>query len=251
MSRPDGHIGPGDSLTLELAPPFGAVTVDPITGGQELWLAGRRLGGLSAAAQETLVLSAGMVRGGGGDPDAWLVGDRSRLLLAVLCAGYGAPDEVWVRCPECGEMHEMPFDPRWVLDRVPAGTEGKGMRLPTGGDLIVLEGGGATALLERCAPGWDAAAFEDEIAMNDPAAEVLFGLTCVTCGAAFSARFDPLSLLMAEIGRGGGVLAEIDQLARAYRWSEADLLAMPAWRRRLYLRHIAEAADAPNYRVPS
>ncbi len=256
MSRPDPQGGPGETLTLELAAPFGSVTVAPINGAQEMWLAARRGGFLSAAALETLILSAGMLRGGGDDPGAWLVGDRNRLLLAVLCAGYGAPEELWLHCPDCGEIHEVPLDVSALLARVPQGPAGKNVsveggamqiRLPTGDDLCAATAGGAGTLLSRCAPGAGEGAaevLEAEIAARDPLAEIRVALTCVGCGAAVTGRLDPLTLLVTEIDRGGGVLAEIDRLARVYRWSEAELLALPAWRRRLYLTHLAEAAPS-------
>jgi hypothetical protein len=45
--------------------------------------------------------------------------------------------------------------------------------------------------------------------------------------------------------RRGGLLLEIDQLARAYHWSEADILAIPAARRRRYLALIDARIAAP------
>lgn len=255
MSRPEGQSALGDALTLDLAPPFGSVRIDPINGAHELWLAGRRRNDLPAAALETLVLNAGMVQGGG-DPAQWLIGDRNRAIVAVQCAGYGAPDALWVRCPECDEMHEVPFDPSWILDQVPQGPAATGfavetdagtikLRLPVGADLIELgeASQAADVLLTRCAPTAGpqmGPLLEAEIMMRDPCAELRFGLTCLGCGSAFSGNLDPLALLLTEIDRHGGVLSEIDQLARAYHWTETDLLELPAWRRRLYLNQMAE-----------
>lgn len=266
MSRPEGQSVPGDALTLDLAPPCGSVRIDPINGGQELWLAGRRRTDLPAAVLETLVLNAGMVHGGE-DPAHWLIGDRNRAIISVLCAGYGAPDELWARCPDCDEMHEVPFNPSWILDQVPQGPAGVGfaaqtdageieLRLPVGADLTALgdAADAANALLARCASRVApelGPVLEEEITARDPCAELRFGLTCVGCGSKFSGNLDPLALLLTEMDRNGGVLAEIDHLARVYHWTEADLLALPAWRRRLYLRQMAERVPAETQQVLS
>ncbi len=266
MFRPEGQPVPGDGVTLDLAPPCGSVRIDPINGGQELWLMGRRRTDLPAAVLETLVLNAGMVQGGG-DPALWLIGDRNRAIIAVLCAGYGSPDELWARCPDCDAMHEMQFNPSWMLDQVPQGPAGAGfaaqtdageieLRLPVGADLVALgeAAEAANALLARCAPRAApelGLVLEAEISARDPCAELRFGLTCVGCASKFSANLDPLALLLTEMDRNGGVLAEIDQLARVYNWTEADLLALPAWRRRLYLRQMAERAPPETQQVLS
>lgn len=245
MSRPEANseVGLGDTITLDLAPPFGAVEIRPICGSEELWLAGRRRAGLAPVVLETLVLRAGMVRGGG-DPDAWRIGDRNRILLAVLCVGYGVPDEMWVRCTACDELHELPFDPGAILSNSAsvASTSEIGLRLPSGADLAAC-GGDGSALRDLCAPSLSIDAFEAEIASGDPCAELRFALTCVSCNASFYGALDPLALLLAEIDLQGGVLAEIDALARAYHWAEADLLDLPAWRRRLYMGRLTASAD--------
>ena len=71
--------------------------------------------------------------------------------------------------------------------------------------------------------------------------EIVLSSHCTDCGAPIAGRVDPLELLLAEMARHGGVLAEFDTIARAYHWSEAELLALPAFRRRRYLRLLAEA----------
>ncbi|MGB3243263.1 MAG: hypothetical protein WBB25_01910 [Sulfitobacter sp.] len=246
MSRPEVQIGPGDTVTLDLAQDLGDVEVVPIRGEHELWIAGRRKPGLSPVALETLILQAGMIENGT-DPSGWLLGDRNRALLAVLSTGFGAPEELWVTCPECDQLHEVPFDVSHILNQSLARPERLGsevpsvssqVRLPTGADLEAAVGDGAV-LLSICAPHATEEVFEAEVKTRDPCAELYFALTCVACGKAFKAALDPLALLLAELDRHGGVTAEIDMLAQAYSWTEAELVALPAWRRRFYFRHQA------------
>ncbi|MFV2054092.1 hypothetical protein [Aliiroseovarius sp. YM-037] len=266
MSRPEASATRGQAITLSLAPIDGervTATVQPLTGADELRLAERRTGGATSPVElETLILDTEAVTlSVAGHADDLLIGDRNRIILAVLCTSYGAPREFLLRCPDCGETQELPFDPLTVLGARPTGPAGEvfavaaeghdmTMRLPIGADLVAIRGAedGGKALLARCAPSVPAteaglAAVEAEIAARDGCAEIVFSSTCIECGADVGGLLDPLMLLLGEMDRLGGVLAEIDCIARAYHWSEAELLALPAYRRRLYLRAIEDAAQ--------
>lgn len=83
-------------------------------------------------------------------------------------------------------------------------------------------------------------AIEEALDAADPLADPRIALTCVSCGSMWTASFDPAEFLAAEIATiARQQLAEVATLARAYGWSEADILAMPAARRRAY-RALAE-----------
>ena len=70
----------------------------------------------------------------------------------------------------------------------------------------------------------------------DPQANVQMNLSCVRCGKHWQAVFDIESFLWSEINRWAErLLLEVHQLARAYGWREADILAMSPHRRRFYL----------------
>jgi hypothetical protein len=45
-------------------------------------------------------------------------------------------------------------------------------------------------------------------------------------------------------GRAAGLLAEVHRLARAYHWSEGDILALSVDRRLAYLLMLEQEADA-------
>jgi hypothetical protein len=70
----------------------------------------------------------------------------------------------------------------------------------------------------------------------DPQANVQLNLTCVRCGKQWQAVFDIESFLWAELTRWAErLLLDVHQLAGAYGWREADILAMSPHRRRFYL----------------
>lgn len=71
----------------------------------------------------------------------------------------------------------------------------------------------------------------------DPQADVQVALSCAACGHQWSATFDIIVFLWAEINAWAlRTLHEVHHLAAAYGWSEADILAMSAWRRQTYLQ---------------
>lgn len=78
----------------------------------------------------------------------------------------------------------------------------------------------------------------------DPHAETTLQLACPACGASSTALLDVGVFLLAALGRPGDVFEDVHRLASAYRWSEADILALPIARRRRYLELVA-AERAP------
>jgi hypothetical protein len=74
------------------------------------------------------------------------------------------------------------------------------------------------------------------MAQADPQADVQLALSCAACGHHWSAVFDILAFLWAEITAWAyRTLHEVHRLAAAYSWREADILALSAWRRQYYL----------------
>ena len=70
----------------------------------------------------------------------------------------------------------------------------------------------------------------------DPLAAIALTLTCPHCNAAFETPFDPTDFVWRELATAANrLLWEVDQLARAYSWPEADILALSPTRRRAYL----------------
>ena len=215
--------------------------------------AGRRALALLAAAVD----EDGLERRSIGDRDADLLSLRERL--------FGPHVGAVVDCPSCGERQELSFrvdDVRVPRPEPPAelsvtvdGVQAR-FRLPTTADLDDLDdldGAGAgdvdaaaEALLRRCVlsvsgdgpplAGALAAAIGERMAAADPQADVQLALSCDGCGTAWSAAFDIAAFLWSEVDAWAWrLVADVDQLARAYGWTERDVLALSPPRRRIYL----------------
>ncbi len=74
----------------------------------------------------------------------------------------------------------------------------------------------------------------------DPAAEITFRLTCPGCAYEWDLLFDIADFFWTEISvQAQRLLREIDTLARAYGWTEREILNLPAQRRQTYLEMLA------------
>jgi hypothetical protein len=84
------------------------------------------------------------------------------------------------------------------------------------------------------------AAMSEAILRHDPRTEITFGLTCPECGHAWEMLFDVAAFFWKEIeAMARRLLREIDVIARAYGWSEGEILSLSPQRRRNYLELIA------------
>jgi len=133
-------------------------------------------------------------------------------------------------------------------------------RLPNSLDLLTIVGQSGKLpdhrlLLERCLlatthdgsacttadlPEQVIEAIVERMATADPLADTQLALTCPTCSHQWTANFDIVSFFWEEINAWGPrILAEVHTLALVYGWREADILALPSWRRRAYLELVA------------
>lgn len=189
------------------------------------------------------------------------------LLLHLRCRQFGPLLQAQSACPACGERLEYELDghqlagpeaPEALLAR-PADLrlerEGRALHLrrPSADDLADLaQTADATALMRRCLleppanaealcadPAWQqafGAALADELPLADPQ----IGLQCPACGAGWEESFDAGRFLHADLEASAArLLDEVHRLALAYHWSERDILALPAARRREYLQRLA------------
>ncbi|HET8927439.1 MAG TPA: hypothetical protein VFN24_06365 [Microbacterium sp.] len=129
-------------------------------------------------------------------------------------------------------------------------------RAPTAGDLAAVAGreDAASALLALCceltgpagkgvadAPSEVVERVEAVLADADPLAELTVAVECPECGAVFDADVDPVAFVWREVQAGAQrVLREVDVLARAYGWTEAEVLALSEERRAAYLEIVRE-----------
>ena len=124
-------------------------------------------------------------------------------------------------------------------------------RAPTVHDLTAISqatnpAGAVRALLERCIGGdLDLAAVDDaaigelgqRLERLDPAALVSFKLDCPACRHEWSAVLDVGEALWLELQRSAErTLADVDTLARAYGWTEAEVMQLSPTRRAAYLQ---------------
>lgn len=229
----------------------------------ELWEAGL---GRSPAARADLLLASAVAHGGDDrrdeDVDGWPVGRRDRALLEHYCPSRALLDAV-ADCPACGSALDVAVDARALVAdsaagpvTVDAGDHRVVVRAVTVGDLRALPAGAGpeavrAALLERCVvratrDGYDVPAaalpapvverVESALDDLDPTGDVVLVLTCDDCGERWAETLDPVRFAWAALESAARRLAtEVHTLARAYGWSEQDILGLSAFRRHLYL----------------
>jgi hypothetical protein len=203
------------------------------------------------------------------------IGTRDSLLFALREQTFGSSLRGYAMCPECATRLRFTSDTRALRtpervsapDRAPwvlvSGEWELGFRLPDSRDLAEVaaasrgdEDSARDALLLRCItsarrggalvpPGELRRDLPDEVAeeliaalaARDPQAEVLLSLSCPSCAHAFVTAFDIGSFLFSEVAAQARLLlGAVDALARAYGWSEHEILGLSALRRRHYLR---------------
>ena len=202
------------------------------------------------------------------------IGDRERLLLTLYSLTFGRPDISCVaQCSSlaCGEQIEFDVvvgnllaspvaEPAHFHERnvFVAGTHIRvEFRMPTGADqaragevakrdlrqaglvllkncLVVLEDAHGCLTPEDTLVQSITDPLSRALEEIDPLTEARVDLACPACGLRNQFAFDAATFLFAEIRRDD-IFGEIDELARCYHWSEAEILTLPVVRRRRYL----------------
>lgn len=194
------------------------------------------------------------------------VGQLNQRLLLLRDRLFGPILEIAVSCSECNRMNEFEMSTRVLTDVKPAevvsvmihGEYAVEWRSPTPADLLAVADATdpSEALRERClrVTGPDGrershrelsreawAAVDTLLAEADPLAEIRVDVICSECSADFATSLDPGLFLWAEIdAHARRTLAEIDVLARAYGWTEPEVLALSEARRAAYLRLVLD-----------
>ena len=226
----------------------------------DLWEAGRHQHELDRALTLLSAAYAGVSR----DQLADLtIGERDARLLRLRELVIGQAVDGIADCPNCGERVEFRLDTT-VFARPDTAIETAGdielngthvqFRLPTSRDLAEVvtapdEAEGLRLLLERCLIGASApkempaktiGAVSEAMAKADPQAEIVVSLGCPNCGKEWEVIFDVAHFFWNEIAaQAQRLLCDIDVLARAYGWTEREILGLPAQRRRIYLEMLA------------
>ena len=207
------------------------------------------------------------------------VGRRDARLLALRESLFGSRLTGLTACPKCGQQMEIGIDSAEIhvdgdqaegeLLSATSGAYVASFRLPNSDDVSALsdlgdrqpdEAAAIRKLLSRClvelrrngrrqslesSPALPPALIEAiaaEMEKADPQANVQLPLNCADCGHRWVSAFDIVSFLWSEIDNWAKrLLREVCALAAALGWREADILAMSAQRRQLYLQIIGDA----------
>jgi hypothetical protein len=194
------------------------------------------------------------------------IGQRDALLLQLHEEVFG--DSFWALavCEGCQERVEFSFhgsdlrssEPVECSDKQRVSQEGYEVefRMPTSRDLLLVserrsiteqraqllerivlsaEQGGEP-IAAKALPEEVISAMEETMQSADPRGEVSLRLRCQSCGHEWSAWFDAGTFLWKKFDTWAlRLLQEVHVLARAYGWSERDIIGMTPWRRHAYL----------------
>lgn len=196
------------------------------------------------------------------------IGRRDDYLMALRERLFGPRLVNTAVCPNCSEL--MEWENRISDLRLPAHPDTADrqfhslaleqyrleFRLPNSADIASLgasdtHGTAVKKLLRRCVSGATVAgsdcdiddlpepvvtAFSERIEDLDPQADIRISLHCPYCQHAWNVVFDVASFLWTEINEWAErMLKTVHTLARAYGWSEHDILSLSPVRRQLYL----------------
>ena len=220
------------------------------------------------------VLAAAFPEVSPGDLAALSVGHRDACLMTIYERMFGPVLHGYAECSRCAERLEFATSvaairagsypdpagpaPERSHDFVLDGCRIR-FRLPNSLDLAAAAGCGDLAagqdlLLQRCVlqaerdgrpvacaelPDAVLSGLSERMAASDPQAEVLLELRCPACEHQWPALFDIDAFLWAELAAAARRLVrDVHTLARAYGWSEADIVALSARRRQSYLEMV-------------
>jgi hypothetical protein len=239
--------------------------MDALSEGDVLrvWESGREG---SAVDRALAILAAAAPETDPGELAAWSLGRRDARLLRVHRSTFGPTLHAFAECPACDAPLELELD-AGVLSEV-ASRPGGGERSIRSGpytlrfrpvdshDLAVAARAGDAAgarrvLLARCVTECregdrsvpvdglpDTVIGELARALDglDPGADLTVELACPECGHRWSPGLDPATYVWAELAAAARrILHEVDTLARAYGWTEPEILALGPGRRAAYM----------------
>lgn len=223
----------------------------------------------SPAQRGLLLLSLACEEISPGEVAALTAGERDARLLALREQTFGSLFASVTSCPACHaklEFHVEADELRVASAKKKCATvelKEAGyvveFRLPTSADLAELDPAtdletNRKRLLRRCLsqarragkkipatrlPKKLEAAVIRRMEEADPQADVQLAFACPQCRGTWQTSFDIISYFWKEISAWAGrLLREVNWLASAYGWTEAEVLGLTAWRRQAYLELI-------------
>ncbi len=251
-----------DRAAETLAVVFPPTEPRPLTGEVELSVAEAVARGRTRPQQVTGVLAAVFARVGDAPSEVPLLralgsGVREWLLQQAALRFWRGSGWFEAECTSCGALYDAPAE----LRDAPRGQAGAGypvvavetslgpkrFEAPNGRheealarlsgapglrDMVALCGLAETAHEDaRCYTEGDLARIADRFDTICPDVADQLSLTCPSCGAPTEARLDPLTFAFPSLR---DLMREVHVIAKTYHWQEADILALPADRRRTY-----------------
>lgn len=201
------------------------------------------------------------------------LGARNAALLSIRARLFGRTLELCAACPSCASVAEfnvdctalapslLPADGADAVQQLELDGYRVEFRVPDANDVRAATAGGEAEflpnLLARCVLGCERAgsacppeswppelanAVSQRMEQLEPGASVRFELTCPECGERWPAGLDAGQELFRELeARAERLLLDVDALARAYGWSEGEVLALSPTRRAAYLQLVGAA----------
>ena len=196
------------------------------------------------------------------------LGERTVGLLKLHAALFGPEIELLSHCPSCDSVAHFTSDCDALIEHLPAAASAEAQclevedvaiefRLPAIADLTAAsiadtDEGFARRVIDRCVltctrdgetvpisalPDLVLDALSRRMETLDPGAAVLFALDCPQCAAHWSAPLDVGELVWQKVQVSAErLLLDVDALARAYGWTERDVLNLSPARRAAYLQ---------------
>ncbi|HEV8515751.1 MAG TPA: hypothetical protein VGQ59_20855 [Cyclobacteriaceae bacterium] len=193
------------------------------------------------------------------------IGDRDVRLLQLREWLFGHRLNNLAKCPACGELiewecdlKEFYFQPvsselssrQYLLERENIHIH---FRLPNSLDIVtaISRQWNSNAVLSNCIievyeenkkssldiltdEMWSA--LDEKMSELDPQADIKINLSCPVCSNHWQTSFDIVSYLWTEINNWAQrMVQEVYTLARAFGWSEKEILEMSTYRRELYV----------------
>ena len=196
----------------------------------------------------------------GDDLAALPLAERDRRLLALREATFGERLDCIATCPDCGAELEFVLSVPELIDSLPAPEaetiERDGVAIAIrpldsrdlAAAVALPEGEAHASLRSRVCPGAESLPAElvtdidARLEAREAAGELGVSLACADCGASWAESLDVAGHLWAEMATAARrVMAEVAEMAAAFGWSEAEILAMSEARRRTYLAHARDA----------
>lgn len=181
------------------------------------------------------------------------VGKRIECLLALAALDGVEEFDMELRCDSCRKTFEVSLTLEELVavgraadrDVVEAGPAR--FRRPTGRDQLTwLAQGHAdesaliaamVATLALDVHDFPTEAVEAALEKADPLLRAPVTAACPECGHEAEYETDPAGMALARFARAqDSLFAAVDLLASRYHWSEAEILALPEWRRSRYIR---------------